>query len=167
MPPPGAGPEAEGSVVAYRLAQEIVARSIADRWADAKLEWSLAEVFFLGPDECGVCLCGHFPIKECCVLVNHENGTEVTVGNCCVKKFLDLPSEAIFRALRRVARDPSKAISPAAVEHFHRRGWITAWERSFLLDTARKRRPSPKVLAKRAEINAKLLHLVGQEVARA
>jgi hypothetical protein len=69
----------------YALVREILARSVADNWFDAKQEWRLWRILFSAPDDPGTCLCGHFPIREHCVLTNHLNGNEVVVGNVCVK----------------------------------------------------------------------------------
>ena len=67
----------------YQLAQEIIDRSNATNWDEAKLEWKLEEVYC--EDEPDVCLCGHFPIMELCVLHNKHNGNRAVVGNVCVK----------------------------------------------------------------------------------
>jgi len=143
---------------AWKLTSEVVARSVAGSWDEAKAEWSLADVYFA--DEPGRCLCGHAPIVECCVLVNEANGNTVVVGNVCVKRFLGLSLGDVFAGLRRVARDPGRALTPAAVEHAHRRGWINAWERDFYLDTLRSKRLSARQRAKRREINELVLAAV-------
>jgi hypothetical protein len=148
----------------WRLVDEIIARSGADDWHEARREWELDHVFMLDADECGTCLCGHTPIRECCVLANRHNGAEVIVGNCCVKRFMQLPSEAIFAGLRRIAEDPRKAPGTALVEFATGRGWLSVYEQGFLRDTARRRSPSAKVLAIRQQVNAKLLRLAGRGV---
>lgn len=74
----------------YKLTEEIIALSEASTWNRAKLEWSLYEVY--EAEEPETCLCGHFPIIELCTLLNRYNGKFATVGNCCVKKFIGLPS---------------------------------------------------------------------------
>ena len=45
----------------YRLMQEIIDRSFAKAWPEAKLEWELVEVYEAHDRE--PCLCGHFPIS--------------------------------------------------------------------------------------------------------
>jgi hypothetical protein len=84
----------------YQLTKEIVARSDAKVWDAAKLEWALEEVY--ESEEPDTCLCGHFPIIEICVLRNRVNKNTAIVGNCCVKKFIGLPSDRIFQAAKRV-----------------------------------------------------------------
>jgi hypothetical protein len=73
----------------YQLAQAMLPLSVADSWQQAKLEWTLAEVY--RQDDPETCLCGHYPIIEICVLENKKNGNRAEVGNVCVKKFLGLP----------------------------------------------------------------------------
>lgn len=75
----------------FQLTREILERSTATTWDAAKLEWTLHEVF--ESEEPETCLCGHYPIIENCVLRNKTNGAFATVGNCCVKKFIGLPSD--------------------------------------------------------------------------
>jgi hypothetical protein len=160
-----------GGNTPWRLVEEIIALSVANTWGEAKLEWRLGHVFFTDPDDPGTCLCGHSPIRECCVITNCLNGNSAVVGNCCVKRFLGLPSGPIFAGLRRVAQDAGKALGAAAIEHAYKFGWISRWEYDFYHDTLRRRRLTPKQRAKRTEINVKVLARAGaafgKEVARA
>ena len=139
----------------YQLTQEILARSVARSWPDAKLEWELREVYEAAEAE--TCLCGHFPIIDLCVLGNRVNGRTATVGNCCARKFLGLPSDEIFRALKRVGRDPTRSLTAEAIGHAFGIGWINEWERDFYLDIAGRRKLSEKQIAKRIQINRKVI----------
>jgi hypothetical protein len=139
----------------FRLVQEIIIRSVSKTWEEAKPEWDLKLVY--REDEPLTCLCGHEPINEICVLRNRRNGNSAEVGNVCVTKFLGLESDLIFSGLRRVAKDPDKALNKAATNYAHEQGWITDWERDFCLDTNRKRKLSVKQVMKRAEINRLVL----------
>lgn len=139
----------------YQLAQEILARSTAEVWDAAKLEWGLHEVFESSEPE--TCLCGHYPIIENCVLRNKTNGSFATVGNCCVKKFLGLPSDLIFQAIKRVRADGDKSLNAEALEYARGRGWINDWEFAFYLRIMRKRVMTDKQLDKKRQINAKFL----------
>jgi hypothetical protein len=139
------------------LVSSILALSAADVWDEAKREWDLESVWFAEPDEPWRCMCGHSPIREVCVIRNRLTGHRAEVGNVCVTRFLGLPSGDLFAALKRVARNPAAALSPAAVEYAHGRGWMNDWERSFCLDTAKRRKLSARQRAKRAEINTRVL----------
>lgn len=139
----------------YRLSQEITARSVASTWDAAKREWALHGIYF--SDEPQTCLCGHFPIIEICTLANRENGAFADVGNCCVKKFLGLPSDSIFQAIKRIREDDTKALNSDAIEHAHRRGWIDDWKRDFYLSTMRKRKLTSKQAEKRKQVNILIL----------
>jgi hypothetical protein len=139
----------------YKLTSEIIDLSEATGWDLAKLEWGLAEVY--EADEPERCLCGHFPIKEVCVLTNQKNGNRTEVGNCCVKKFIGLPSDKIFQAVKRVRKDGEKSLNVEAVTHARQKGWINQWEFDFSIDTMRKRKLSTKQLDTRRKINAKML----------
>ena len=140
---------------AYRLSQEIIERSTAKVWDAAKLEWALDEVFESSPPE--TCLCGHYPIVENCVLRNRTNGAYATVGNCCVKKFIGLPSDLIFQAVKRVRADTDKSLNAEAIDYAHGRGWMNDWERDFYMRLMRKRVLTEKQASKKRQINEKFL----------
>lgn len=144
----------------YELAKKIIELSVADNWDEAKLEWSLIDVF--KEEEPDTCLCGHFPIIENCVLGNRLNGRQAIVGNVCVKKFLGLPSDKIFQGVNRIAQNNERALNAESIDHAHRKGWINDWERKFYFNTMRKRRLSGKQRQKRIEINDKILSLVAR-----
>ena len=144
-----------------QLAREITRRSVADSWREARGEWSLETVYFATePDQC---LCGQFPIIELCALRNCRNGVEATVGNVCVKKFLGLPSDRIFNGLKRIQSTPEAALNEEAIEYAYSRRWISGWERSFYIDTRRKRNLSERQAAKRLEINEKIIEHVARD----
>lgn len=144
----------------YELATKIIALSVADTWDEAKLEWSLFDVF--KEDEPDTCLCGHYPIIENCVLHNRENRNRAIVGNVCVKKFLGLPSDKIFQGINRIAQDHRRSLNAVSIDHAHRKGWLTDWERKFYFNTMRKRNLSERQLEKRIQINDKVLRLVAR-----
>ena len=139
----------------YRLTQEILKRSVAKTWQKAKEEWKLDSVF--NSDEPETCLCGHFPILEICTIVNRLNQKTADVGNCCVKKFLDLPSGEIFGAIKRIRTDLSKSLNRETLDYAFNKRWISEADLSFYLDTINKRKLSPKQRKWRNDINQRVL----------
>ena len=139
----------------YQLAQEIIALSFAQTWAEAKLEWEIAEVYRAGQPD--ACLCGHLPLIEVCVLVNKVTRHEAKVGNCCAKKFLGLRPDDILRALERVKRNPKKALNAEAIAYAFKMGWITLWEKRFSFDIEGVKSLSDGQISKRTEINENLV----------
>ena len=144
----------------YELAAKIIQLSVADTWDEAKLEWSLFDVF--KEEEPDTCFCGHYPIHENCVLLNCKNSNRAIVGNVCVKKFLGLPSDKIFQGINRIALDNERSLNAEAIDHAHGKDWINDWERKFYLDTMRKRNLSGRQKEKRIQINDKVLRLVAR-----
>lgn len=144
----------------YRLAREIVARSRARTWAEAKLEWEILEVYQAKAPQ--PCLCGHYPIIEICVLVNKVNGQQATLGNCCVKQFLGLPSGKIFDALKRIEKDPGKSLNAEAIKYLFENGLITPWEQGFCTNTIsmRRRKLSDRQINTRIEINKNIIRKI-------
>jgi hypothetical protein len=146
----------------YKLSTEIVARSVAQTWDEAKLEWKLYHIYW--EDEPDTCLCGHHPINEPCILRNSRNQNTALVGNCCVKRFMELPSDKIFQNLKKIKNDEGKPINAETIHHAFSEGWINDWERTFSLNTMRKRALTEKQMAIRIQINQKILrHIVNQK----
>jgi hypothetical protein len=139
----------------FQLTSEIIQRSVAQTWDEAKLEWSLLEIY--ESDKPETCLCGHFPIIELCVLINRRNNVQTTVGNCCVKKFIGLPSDKIFQAVKRIRKDNSKSLNAEAIQHAFERKWINEWEKNFYFSIMRKRNLTAKQSAKKLQINSLVL----------
>jgi hypothetical protein len=139
----------------YQLTTGLIALSEGETWDEAKLEWGLESVW--REDEPDTCLCGHYPIIEICLLRNRKNDNTAIVGNCCVKKFTNLPSDLIFQAVKRIQEDIDRAINAETIDHAHEKGWINDWERKFYMDTWRKRKLSGAQQTKRRQINTKVL----------
>jgi len=137
------------------LQRGILALSRSREWATAAGEWSLETVYFAGAAQ--TCLCTHSPIIEICVLLNEQTRASVEVGNCCVKRFLKLPSDTVFDAIKRIQKDPAKALNEAAIDLFHRKKWLTDYEAAFCRNTRAKRSLSGKQAAVRQRINKKVL----------
>ena len=97
----------------YKLTQEILSLSNANIWEAAKTEWSLDQVY--EAEEPETCLCGHYPIIEICIIKNKITLKHATVGNCCVKKFIGLPSDKIFQSVKKVRKDIDKSLNPDAL----------------------------------------------------
>ena len=144
----------------YKLIDEILVRSKAAAWADAKLEWLLHEIYTTHEPQ--ACLCGHFPIVEICVLKNKENQRRARVGNCCVKKFMGLPSHLIFQAIKRVNNDRGKSLNLASLDYAKSKLWINTWDYEFYLKVMRKRILTQRQKVKKYLINDKVLVLFQQ-----
>jgi hypothetical protein len=139
----------------FKLIKEILNLSYSNVWAIARNEWELEEIYFSDFPE--TCLCGHFPIKELCVLRNKINSNEITVGNCCVKKFIEPESDKIFRSVKRIIKDNGKSFNRETIDYAFKNNRINEWEYIFYSDTLMKRNLSPKQIEKRKLINEKIL----------
>jgi hypothetical protein len=149
----------------YKLTEEIMARSEAKTWSEAKLEWELRQIW--DEEEPDTCLCGHYPIREICEITNIRNGNAAQVGNCCVKKFLGLPSGKLFEAIKRVRKHIDKSLNESMVNWGFERRWISQWEHEFYLDILGKRRLSDKQIEIKRKINEKILSQVVRNRSRA
>jgi hypothetical protein len=144
----------------FKLIQEIIKKSVNPIWELAKLEWELANVE--DSEEEQTCLCGHYPIKELCLLANKENGNTVIVGNCCVKKFVGIRSDKVFNAFKRVRKDSEKSFNEDTINLALGRNWITGWEKNFYLDIKGKRTLTHKQMTIKQRVNAKILLRMGR-----
>lgn len=145
----------------FKLIQEIIKLSVADTWEVAKSEWELSEIYF--SDEPETCLCGHYPIIELCEIKNKKNQEITIVGNCCVNKFMGLPSEKIFQAVKRIRKDNEKSLNGEAIELTYSKDWINKWEYDFYTDTFKKRLLTEKQALKRKQINEKILLKINKD----
>jgi hypothetical protein len=129
------------SIKGYRLFSEIVARSESKEWDEAKKEWYLAYIEIASPSEVAEnvysCLCGHPHLKELCYIRNKINKTEVLVGNCCVKKFMKLDSDELFKAIKH------SKINLPTLELAYKHLVISQTERRFFIENMRKRKLDP------------------------
>ncbi|MDA7632958.1 hypothetical protein N8766_02510 [bacterium] len=144
----------------YKLAQEIISRSEADDWDDAKREWEVQSI--CKGDDPETCACSHTPIFEVCTLVNTKNDESLIVGNHCVTQFMGLGTDKLFRSIAKVSEDRSKALNDGVILYASEHGWINGWEEHFYLDTWRKRKMSMKQLAIRERINTTILEAFNQ-----
>lgn len=150
------------------LKSHVLPLSLSMEWAEAKHEWALDHVEVLDAHEHAepaTCPCGHHPILELCWIRNIKNGNLTFVGNVCVKRFMGMPADTVAEGFKRIMGNTEKALGAAAVEFAHAQGWISDWEKTFCLDTCRKRKLTGRQLAKRVEVNQQLLHLLRERTA--
>ena len=143
----------------YRLYEELLKISVSDEIAKAIKEWEWTDTYLIEPDEDPeTCLCGHYPIRECCIITNKITGEEVIVGNCCINRIVETESDLIFQALKRVKKDATKSFNFAVIEYAYRKHIINTWEYEFYKNIMRKRKLSPKQYSKKLNINVKILN---------
>jgi len=150
----------------FNLSQEIINRSVSKHWDTAKLEWNFEYLYV--SEDFQTCLCGHYPIRNICVIRNLKNSQSTEVGNCCVNKFLGIESgNKILDSLKRLKIDLEKSMSVEVLDYLRDKKVITKWDYKFYGDTRRKRIMSEKQLEHRKRINQKLIDLCSGETASA
>lgn len=142
----------------YKLTSKIIELSCSDNWAEAKSEWILIDI--RKEERSSTCLCGHYPIHEICFLRNIKNNKVAIVGSCCVKKFMGMPSDVIFRSIKRVENNIESSLNEKTIQQAHKSGLITEWEHKFYINTCGNRKLTHGQRAKRIQINRKLLSLI-------
>jgi hypothetical protein len=147
----------------YNLTKEIINLSVSQFWDTAKDEWNFEYAY--QSEESQTCLCGHYPIRNICVIKNQENDNKTEVGNCCVNKFLGIDSgNKIFDSIKRLKDDISRTMSAEVLEYMNNKKVITKYEYDFYTDTLRKRKLTEKQLIVREKINQKFLDFTSYEV---
>ncbi len=142
----------------FKLIQEILKLSSAKSWDRAKTEWIIEDIF--DSDNPETCICGHHPILEVCILRNKITLSQTIVGNCCVKKFIGLPSNEIFTSIKRIKKDINKSVNKQTINYVREKNWISEWEYSFYIDTISKRKMTEKQIRKRTQINQIILNRI-------
>lgn len=143
-----------------RLREAILLVSRADDWMVARKEWDLVGISQAETDDPETCLCGHHPILELCEIRNRLTNHTAIVGNQCVKRFLGLESEALFRGIRRIRKHADKSMGADLAVWLFEHGYMTKWEYDFQASTSRKRVLSDKQLHTRQRINQKALRAI-------
>lgn len=140
----------------FTLTAEIIRLSESQVWDKAKREWSFTHAF-QRPNS--ACLCGKKGIVNVCVIINHLNQNETEVGNCCVKKFMDMDDgDAVFNSLNKLKHDIESNITTDALNMIFDAGKITQWEYDFYSDVMKKRKKhSPKQLIFKVKVNKKFI----------
>jgi hypothetical protein len=102
-------------------------------------------------------LCGH-SIYNICIIENLKNGNKAEVGNCCVKKFMDVDiGDKVILSINRIKKDITKGLNKITLDYLYDNNIINDWEYNFSLNTKLKRRLSGKQLDIRKKINNKFL----------
>ena len=140
----------------YRLFSEIIDRSAAKEWEQARAEWRLVNIY---EDPDNTCLCGHHPITEICVLFNEVTGERAEVGNCCVKKF-GSKQHLVVPGIQRIRESIGAALTFPAIEFCFDQGIMRREDTLFYLDTFRKRILTERQLWRRKKINEEVLRAI-------
>ena len=140
-----------------KLITALLARSQSKIWWQAQLEWEFVTIYKGNGEDS--CLCGHAPIIELCKLRNKLNENTAIVGNCCVKRFMNIQTDLIFAAVKRIERDSTKSVNVRTLNHAIREAWITEWEYDFYQRIHRKqfKNLTPKQASIKIELNQKIL----------
>lgn len=144
----------------HKLITALLALSQSEVWRRAQREWEFVTIYKGNGEDS--CLCGHTPIIELCEIRNKLNDSTAIVGNCCVKRFLNIQTDLIFDAVKRIERDPTRSVNLHTLNQAISEAWITEWEYDFYKQIQKKqfRKLSPKRAAKKIEVNHKILRRI-------
>ncbi|NGX33632.1 MAG: hypothetical protein K1060chlam4_01703, partial [Candidatus Anoxychlamydiales bacterium] len=150
----------------WKLPAEIISLSRSRDWAIAVNEWQLDYIEHLGAgEESDTCLCGHYPIRELCHIINTRTHEKATIGNHCIERFnKDDPAHAVFgdapkvfRSINQILNDPKATASKALLDYASKKEVLTKNQvRSYEEDKG-KRNLRVSELKYRAEINNLLI----------
>jgi len=140
---------------------KILQASNSKDWETARSEWEIMQVYF--SEEPQKCLCGHYPIKRICELVNKNTGTIEKVGSCCVTNFLPVKPELIMSSIKRIKENNLTTLKPEIIDLAYQLKIITPVEHNFY--QKQKRRSNLNSLGKNLsrEINLKILDYFDRE----
>lgn len=146
----------------FKLTEEILKLSSSKIWNSAKNEWIFDFAYYSDTQQ--TCLCGHFPIRNICVIKNESNNNVTEVGNCCINKFFRIhDGNKIFVSIKRLKEDISKSMSTEVLDFLHLKKIISPYEYDFYSNIIRKRNLSHKQLEFKKRINNKLIDLTSHE----
>ena len=146
----------------YKLTEEILNLSESNEWNFAKLEWSFEFAYYA--EELQKCLCGHYPIKNICVIKNRRNSSVTEVGNCCINKFLGIDEgNKIFISIKKLKDSETASMSSEVIEYIYKKKGISDFEYNFYKSIYRKRIMSEKQWDIKKRINQKFLNFTSYE----
>ncbi|WP_159476280.1 hypothetical protein [Chryseobacterium sp. 18068] len=146
----------------YKLTEEIISLSESKQWDLAKNEWRFEFAYYA--EELQSCLCGHYPIRNICVIKNRINAVVTEVGNCCINKFLGIETgNKIFSSIKKLQEDITASMSSEVIEYFYRKGGMSDFDYKFYQSIFRKRNMSAKQWDIKAKINRKFLNFTSYE----
>ncbi|QBO59586.1 hypothetical protein [Chryseobacterium salivictor] len=146
----------------FRLAEEIINLSESKEWDFAKLEWSFEFAYYA--DELQKCLCGHYPIKNICVIKNQKNSFVTEVGNCCINKFLGIEDgNKIFSSIKKLKENIAASMSAEVIEYIYRKKGISDFDYKFYKSIYRRRIMSTKQCEIKKRINQQFLNFTSYE----
>jgi hypothetical protein len=92
-------------------------------YLEAIKEWNLV---YIEVEE-NHCICGKQILKNCNIK-NKSNGNDLIVGSTCVKKFLGIETEHMFKELKN-----KMSYHYSYIEELHGKNKISDWEATFLV----------------------------------
>ncbi len=146
----------------FKLTEEILKLSNSKFWESAKHEWNFEYAYC--SDELQTCLCGHYPIKNICVIKNGNNKNVTEVGNCCINKFLRIEDgNKIFISIKRLKEDLSKSMSAEVLDYLKSKKILSSFDYNFYSNIIRKHNLTQKQLETKKRINQKLIDFTSYE----
>lgn len=146
----------------FKLIEEIINLSESATWDFAKLEWEFTSAYY--SDEEQKCLCGHYPIRNICVIRNKKNSSVTEVGNCCINKFLGIDEgNKIFTSIKRIKEKPRSSMSAEVLEYLSSKNAISDFDYKFYKSIIRRTSLSLKQWDLKEKINQKLLSFTSYE----
>jgi len=109
-------------------------------------EWEYMSSFI----ENNYCICG-IAIKENCLIRNKYNGNELIVGNVCIKKFMNIDNDFIFKGINSLLKN--KISNNDFILYCYEKGYLYENQKDFLINKYRKR----KFTKKQADFKDKIL----------
>ena len=106
-----------------KFKSSLIDNSISTDYHKAVEEWDF--MYAYEEEEC--CICGK-NILKCCLIQNKYNYKKLVVGSTCVKKFLGIETEGMFKELK----NRNKYVY-SYVEELHGKNKINDWEATFLI----------------------------------
>jgi len=146
----------------YKLTEEIISLSESKLWDSAKNEWRFEFAYYA--EELQSCLCGHYPIRNICVIKNRINAVVTEVGNCCINKFLGIETgNKIFSSIKKLREDLTASMGAEVIDYFYRKGGMSDFDYKFYQSIFRKRNMSAKQMEIKEKINRKFLNFTSYE----
>ena len=145
----------------WKLRDVIIEHSKSDDFYIAAQEWE--PIWYDEDEDCqSECICGKQHIKELNAIKNKYTGYELIVGSECINYFMELDTTNVFKRLGEIKTNPELAMTPKLLNAISRLNILDNWQLNFYSNTSLKRNLNSKQMAKRIEINKKVVDVISK-----
>jgi hypothetical protein len=133
----------------------VLVLSASGSWETCRTEWFLDAIHFEDAPE--TCVCGGYPCRWVCLLVNRRTTDEHVVSAECAYRFFEIDVSQVFQGLMALTMCIDASIPLELIEYACANRWLTTKAAAFLRQIRYSRKLKPPQAAFRRTLNIAIL----------